>query len=133
MEKRNLVIIGGVTAAVILAAGVVVAVLTRRAALPESGVPSLAPAGAEPAGRQPPENVNAAPATVAVPNVGDLDYDGLGDAEEAALGTDPRDADTDKDGVLDGDEVRQYKTDPKNPDTDGDGISDGDEIRRRPR
>jgi hypothetical protein len=30
--------------------------------------------------------------------------------------------------LSDGDEVQFHGTDPKNPDTDGDGVSDGDEV-----
>ena len=44
------------------------------------------------------------------------------------LGTDPLLADTDNDGVSDGDEILNYGCDPKNNDTDNDGITDGDEI-----
>lgn len=58
----------------------------------------------------------------------DCDEDGLTNAEEIALGTDPRMADTDKDGLSDSDEVNEYNTDPLNADTDGDGVKDGDEI-----
>lgn len=54
----------------------------------------------------------------------DTDNDGLTDGEELALETDPLDADTDNDGVLDGTEVDEG-TDPLNPDTDGDGVDDG--------
>lgn len=42
-------------------------------------------------------------------------------------GTDPLKADTDGDGLTDGDEVDR-KSDPLNPDTDGDGLTDGEEI-----
>ncbi len=58
----------------------------------------------------------------------DSDGDGLTDAEEAALGTDPNNPDTDGDGLSDGDEVLVHDTDPLDADTDGDGLSDGDEI-----
>jgi OOP family OmpA-OmpF porin len=58
----------------------------------------------------------------------DSDMDGLSDAEELELGTDPYDPDTDKDGLSDFDEVRKYKTDPLNPDTDYDGLKDGAEV-----
>jgi hypothetical protein len=47
----------------------------------------------------------------------DGDGDGLGDAEELDLGTDPNDADSDDDGVLDGAEPNF------GADTDGDGRS----------
>jgi hypothetical protein len=59
----------------------------------------------------------------------DSDNDGLTDAEEKALGTDPNNPDTDGDGLFDGEEVKVYKTDPLNPDTDGDGFKDGAEVK----
>ena len=56
---------------------------------------------------------------------GDTDDDGLTDWQEIKVyHTDPHLADTDCDGVVDGDEV-QNGTDPLNPDTDGNGIPDG--------
>lgn len=58
----------------------------------------------------------------------DTDGDGLTDAEEATLGTDPNDADSDDDGLSDGDEVNVYGTDPLNADTDGDTLNDSDEL-----
>jgi len=57
----------------------------------------------------------------------DSDQDGILDADEAALGTDPKNPDSDGDGLLDGEEV-SGGTDPTNADTDGDLIADGDEI-----
>ncbi len=92
-------------------------------------------------------------------SAGDSDFDGLSDAEEARLGTDPNDPDTDNDGLLDGREAgpggtgtdpRKRDTDnddlpdgletsasgpgtsPVNPDTDGDGILDGVELSHTP-
>jgi hypothetical protein len=62
----------------------------------------------------------------------DTDGDGLDDAQEVELGTDPDVADTDGDGLTDGGEVGAqsdgYGTDPTLFDTDGDGFGDGDEI-----
>lgn len=58
----------------------------------------------------------------------DSDGDGLNDAEELGLGTDPHNPDTDGDGLLDGQEVNEFGTDPLNPDTDGDGLWDGEEV-----
>jgi hypothetical protein len=60
----------------------------------------------------------------------DADSDGLSDAQESTLGTDPHVADTDGDGLPDGQEVQQFQTDPRNPDTDGDLLNDGEEIKR---
>ncbi|MGC6514821.1 MAG: OmpA family protein, partial [Myxococcota bacterium] len=45
-------------------------------------------------------------------------------------GTDPLDADSDDDGVIDGNEVDDYGTDPLDTDTDDDGIQDGTELGR---
>lgn len=85
----------------------------------------------------------------------DSDQDGLTDVEEDALGTNINDADSDKDGMIDGWEkdnnlnpldpgdARQdpdadlldnaneyyYGTSPINPDTDGDGYLDGEEVK----
>jgi len=58
----------------------------------------------------------------------DSDGDGLTDVAEAALQTDPKDADTDDDGLSDGEEVLHYGTDPIKEDSDGDGYTDGDEV-----
>ncbi|WP_276298765.1 right-handed parallel beta-helix repeat-containing protein [Haloarcula ordinaria] len=71
---------------------------------------------------------NRAETSVTVTITLDTDGDGLTDVEEEALGTDPTVADTDRDGVSDGDEVNTYGSDPLNPDTDGDGLSDGSEV-----
>lgn len=59
----------------------------------------------------------------------DSDKDGLDDVREKELGTNPFNADTDGDGLNDGDEVIIWKTNPLNPDTDGDGYKDGQEVR----
>jgi hypothetical protein len=55
----------------------------------------------------------------------DTDDDGLTDLEEQGLGTDPLDTDTDDDGLSDFDELFLRGTDPLDPDTDDDGASDG--------
>ncbi|MDP4117226.1 MAG: binary toxin-like calcium binding domain-containing protein, partial [Bacteroidota bacterium] len=60
----------------------------------------------------------------------DIDNDGLTNDEEEQLGTDPRNPDTDGDGLTDGQEVKLYHTDPLKADTDGDGLSDYDEIMK---
>lgn len=57
----------------------------------------------------------------------DTDQDGLLDAEELALGTEPFVRDTDRDGLLDGVEAHGWATDPLDPDTDGDLHADGAE------
>ncbi|HVR76298.1 MAG TPA: hypothetical protein VMT52_18360, partial [Planctomycetota bacterium] len=55
----------------------------------------------------------------------DTDGDGLTNIEEFLAGSDPRLADTDGDGLLDGVEVKDLKSSPTKTDTDGDGIPDG--------
>jgi concanavalin A-like lectin/glucanase superfamily protein/thrombospondin type 3 repeat protein len=60
--------------------------------------------------------------------IGDADGDGLGNGTEYLLGTDPRDSDTDGDGVSDYDEVTVHGTSPLLTDTDGDGMSDSYEV-----
>jgi hypothetical protein len=69
--------------------------------------------------------------------VADIDGDCLSDELETATDTDPLDADTDDDGMTDGNcgsedlnangEVDPGETDPRNPDTDGDGLWDATE------
>lgn len=59
----------------------------------------------------------------------DADGDGLSDADEAAYGTDPNNADSDEDGVQDGGEINAG-TDPLDVDSDDDGYSDFDELER---
>ncbi|GIK55909.1 MAG: hypothetical protein BroJett015_15720 [Chloroflexota bacterium] len=84
--------------------------------------------------------VNAETATaVATINYGlqDNDNDGLSNAKEAEFGTNPNKADTDEDGLKDGEEinsdgVRLLNTDPLKPDTDNDGLLDGEEVRGNP-
>ncbi|QGZ42385.1 hypothetical protein IP92_04120 [Pseudoduganella flava] len=62
----------------------------------------------------------------------DLDRDGLTAVDEYRAGTDPRNPDTDGDGLPDGAEVqctRGFCTSPLLADTDGDGVRDGTEIQ----
>ncbi len=61
----------------------------------------------------------------------DSDGDGLSDSEEATLGTDPNNPDTDGDLISDGVEVKIGMTDPLDDDTDDDGIIDGNEDLNR--
>ena len=64
--------------------------------------------------------------------LGDDDGDGLSNAQEDIIGTDPQNPDTDGDGLGDGVEVNGANdTNPLNPDTDGDGILDGTEDQNR--
>ena len=69
------------------------------------------------------------PRVVTDPTRADTDSDGLSDGDELLLyGTDPTVPDTDGDGLSDGDEVRIHHTDPRKIDTDGDGVNDNDEL-----
>jgi hypothetical protein len=58
----------------------------------------------------------------------DISASGLTNAEEFTYGTDFQSADTDRDGLSDGEEVNTYGTDPLARDTAGNGIPDGVEV-----
>ena len=58
----------------------------------------------------------------------DPDLDALVNSVEFAIGTDPANADTDGDGLTDGEEVNITLTDPLDVDSDDDGLSDGAEV-----
>lgn len=60
----------------------------------------------------------------------DGDHDALTNRAEKELGTDPKNPDTDNDGLQDGAEVTQHKTDPLKADSDADGLTDGNEVTR---
>lgn len=75
----------------------------------------------------PPTATPVPPTATPDPNA-DSDGDGLPDARERELGTDPTNPDTDDDGITDGDEVTVYGSDPLNSDTDGDLLYDGGEL-----
>jgi hypothetical protein len=61
---------------------------------------------------------------------GDPDSDRLRNRREFRLRTHPRRADTDRDGLRDGAEVRRFRTNPRKRDTDGDGFRDRCELRK---
>jgi len=58
----------------------------------------------------------------------DSDGDGLTNATEIAIGTNPYNSDTDSDGLSDYKEYLIYHTNPLKKDTDGDSLNDKDEI-----
>lgn len=58
----------------------------------------------------------------------DRDNDGLVKSIERQLGTDPKNPDTDMDGLSDGEEHSQYNTHPLRMDSDSDGLNDGEEV-----
>ena len=59
---------------------------------------------------------------------GDSDEDGLSDSQEARYKGDPNNADTDGDGISDGDEVYTYRTSVNVADSDKDGFTDKQEV-----
>ncbi len=59
----------------------------------------------------------------------DKDKDGLGKCDEVKIGTDPKNPDTDGDGLNDGEEYLNLKTNPLQTDTDTDGLNDYDEVK----
>lgn len=97
-----------------------------------SSVPAPAPTPEPPtpAGGGIPTPSDAGVGTEPVTPAADTDGDGLSDAEEEQLGTNPQSADTDADGLSDRDETKVYQTDPLNKDTDGDTFPDGSEVRK---
>ncbi|MGH2616954.1 MAG: hypothetical protein ACRDJC_17105 [Thermomicrobiales bacterium] len=95
---------------------------TEPAPDPAAEVPAPAPEAA-PEAAAPPETTDRAVATAT-----DQDADNYADELEPGLGLDPTNADTDADGVADGDELNIYGTDPLAVDSDGDGVFDGEEL-----
>jgi hypothetical protein len=59
----------------------------------------------------------------------DSDLDGVSDAEEKTVGSNPNVIDSDNDNLSDYEEIRIYKTNPIVADTDGDGYLDGAEVK----
>ncbi len=141
MGYRRILLFVGIGAGIVVIVGAA-AWLTFRRVNPPANVNTNIPA---PAANVPAVNANVPPANANanvpppavnenananVPVVAaDTDGDGLTDAEEQTLGTDPLKTDTDADQLSDWDEVRVYRTNPLNADTDGDGYLDGEEVR----
>ncbi len=89
---------------------------------PPAGTPELA----NPAERR--KDRTSTPVTGSSVDPNDPDGDGLTNAEEDDLNTDPGLSDTDGDGLNDGREVKEFGTLPLAADTDGDGVNDFDEF-----
>jgi len=79
-------------------------------------------------GWKPPQRPGDVCYNLSWPHVAGFPQDGLTIKYRIGTGTDPNVPDTDGDGLLDGEEVLEYRTDPLNPDTDGDGMGDEWEI-----
>jgi Bacterial TSP3 repeat len=87
----------------------------------------------EAAGTPTPDAAEVLPAATAIATPGaadgaDDDDDGLTNVAEDDAGTDPNLADTDEDGLTDGEELAEIGTSPLSADTDSDGVLDGDEV-----
>ena len=124
---------------------------------PTAGCPTDADNDGTPTATDPDDNDPCVPNNTAA--LCDQDNDGLTNAQEAVIGTNPTNPDTDGDGINDGTEVTNTTdplnacspnvnfptcdqdndgltnaqegtlgTNPANPDTDGDGITDGAEV-----
>ena len=102
-----------------------ISVCVMSAALAACGGSSGGTSGGEMDGGSDPDPMDEIPTIVAfgnfTPDENDVDGDGLWEDEEIQLGLDPNDADSDGDGIFDGDE-----------DNDGDLISNYDEITGSP-
>lgn len=59
----------------------------------------------------------------------DTDKDGVSNIREQELGINPYIADTDNDGLMDGEERYKYFSEPLNNDSDNDGFGDGEEVK----
>jgi hypothetical protein len=114
-------------ALLLVGGGAAAFLLTRGGEAPEAPLAPAAPAPEpqpEPQPRPEPE-----PAPAPEPPAVDSDNDGLSDAQEGVVGTNPNLIDSDADGLSDREEIQTYETDPLNPDTDADGFADGEEVR----
>ena len=93
----------------------------RQAATEAATATPPAPSAKQPAPAATPQAPNPAP--------GDSDNDGLTDAQEAQLGTDPHNPDTDGDGIADGDEAHVFFTKPLLKSSYGSPYTDGQNLK----
>ena len=90
-----------------------------------AGVQSIYGVGSDPAPAPETPSQNEPPPPAAGQ---DADQDGIGDDDEVLVtGTDPKNPDSDGDGLVDGVEVVN-RMNPLDPDMDRDGVSDGQEV-----
>jgi hypothetical protein len=99
-------------------------------AIDPNAAPTPSPTDSAASGTVQPSTDTGMMAEPTTPPTVDEDSDGLSDAREGELGTNFMVADTDGDGLNDGDEVLKYRTNPLVPDTDGDGFPDSVEIQK---
>jgi Bacterial TSP3 repeat len=116
-EQQAVVLMAVIGPAIEITADVAATVATTNA------TPTTSPPPPPP----PPTTTSTTTTTTTAPPI-DLDGDGLTDDEEAALGTDHNDPDSDDDDLTDGEEVDTYGTNPLSKDTDGDELPDAGEI-----
>ena len=75
------------------------------------------------------DNLHNSPKSLAHFGTGeDMDGDQLSNLDEYGLNSDPTNADTDGDGLSDGEEVHTYGSAPTSSDSDGDTLGDGYEV-----
>jgi hypothetical protein len=126
-KRKLFVALGAVAAVIVVGVGgwYAFSQLSQRAPATNGDTTPPVPTSTPPA-----QDVDVTPTTTPpVAGNQDSDSDGLTDAEEQQLSTDPFQVDTDGDSLNDRDEVNVWHTDPLNPDSDGDGYLDGAEIR----
>jgi hypothetical protein len=95
--------------------------------VPAPGSAPVSEAVVEPVAAEP-VVADTAAADTAVASETDLDADNYDDAAELQVGLNPNNADTDGDGLADGDELYATSTDPLVWDTNGNGVSDGEDL-----
>lgn len=128
MLRIVLFVVGGI-GVLGVAAALIARMLDQQTPPAENSVVNQTPVNVPLINETPTNAAPPLPANLPEPGPPDQDHDGLTDAEEAELGTDPERPDTDADLLYDYEEVRVYQTDPRDNDTDDDGFLDGQEVR----
>lgn len=94
------------------------------ATAPQATTPPPPPSTTPP----PPPSTKPTPPPTTIDPTLDTDGDGLTDAKELAIGTNPNKFDTDGDGLPDGDDLNTWHCNPRKKDSDGDGLNDYQEA-----